>query len=240
MRTCKKQIMNRNRSVYRRLALLLLFGLLIPSLRAQDFKQALLKMQKEYGAAGRMHIIMVIKAFEKKSATIPFYNQKAEIKKDNQDYFYQLGVNDMLLNEKYLLMIDHSAKQITCNKNNLKAMGGFKDPFKMNLDSLLSAYGKSSYVGKVDNMEQYRIVHSKGIIKQTDMYFSSQTNLLNKIEYSYQSNQWVVIDFELFDKQPEFTVGTFDEARYMTFVNGKPKATKDYQQYEVIDVESNN
>jgi hypothetical protein len=211
-----------------------------PALCAQDFKQALLKMQKEYGAAGRMHIIMVIKAFEKKSASVPFYDQKAEIKKDDQNYFYQLGINDMLLNEKYLLMIDHSAKQITCNKNNLKAMGGFKDPFKMNLDSLLSAYGKSSYAGKVEDMEHYRIVHSKGIIKQTDMYFSSQTNLLSKIEYSYQSNQWVVIDFELFNNQPEFPLGTFDEARYMTFVNGKPKAAKDYQQYEVIDVESNN
>jgi hypothetical protein len=220
--------------------LVLVLAAFTSMLPAQDFKQALLNMQKEYGAVGRMHIIMAIKAFEKKSSAVPFYNQKAEIKKDDQNFFYQFGNNDMLLNQKYLLMIDHSAKQIICNKNNLKAMGGFNDPFKMNIDSLLAAYGKSSYQGKKGDLEHYRIVHSKGAIKQTDMYFAAQTNLLRKIEYSYESNQFVVIDFELFDKQPDFKPDTFDEVRYMAMVNGKLKPGQAYPRYEVIDVESQN
>ncbi len=211
--------------------------LIAPALYAQDFKQALLNMQKEYGAVGRMHIVMSIKAFEKKSSTVPFYSQKAEIKKDDQKYFYQLGVNDMLLNEKYLLMINHSAKQIICNKNNLKSMSGFKDPFKMNVDSLLTAYGESSYVGRTNEKDHYKIIHAKGAIKQTDMYFSGQTNLLTKIEYGYENDQLVVIDFEVFDKQPTFDASQFDESRYMIVMNGTRKPSQAYQQYKIIDAQ---
>jgi hypothetical protein len=205
------------------------------ALYAQDFKQALLNIQKEYGAVGRMRIVMSIKAFEKKSASTPFYSQKAEIKKDDQNYFYQLGVNDMLLNEKYLLMIDHSAKQIICNKNNIKSMSGFKDPFKMNVDSLLTAYGESSFVGRANERDHYKIIHSKGAIKQTDMYFSVQTNLLTKIEYGYENDQLVVIDFEVFDKQPTFEASEFDESKYMVVTNGTRKPAPAFQQYKIVD-----
>jgi hypothetical protein len=207
---------------------------------SQDFKEALLKMQKEYAAAGRMHIIMSIKAFEKNSAIVPFYNKKAEIKKDDQNYFYQFGDNDMLLNQKYLVMIDHQAKQIVCNKNSMKAMKGFQDPIKMNLDSLITSFGKASYQGKKGDMEHYQIIHRKGAIKQTDMYFVTQTNLIRKIEYRYEGSQFVVIEFELFDRQPHLEANTFDEGRYLSWVNGKMKSSSSHSQYKVIDVEQEN
>jgi hypothetical protein len=233
-----KKVTTRRFIILSGLAMMVAVLSIAPVLHAQDFKQALLKMQKEYGALGSMHIVMSIKAFDKKTATTPFYSQKADIKKHDQNYFYKMGVNDMLLNEKYLLMIDHSVKQMVCNKNNLKAMGGINDPFKVNLDSLLTAFGKSSYLGKVADMEHYRIAHSKGMVKQTDLYFKVETNLLQKIEYTYESNQFVVIDFELFDRQPSFAPGTFDEGRYMVLENGKLKAVEAYRQYEIVDVET--
>ncbi len=220
-----------------KLSMVAIMLFIAPAICAQDFKQALLNMQKEYGAEGRMHIVMSIKAFEKKSAKAPFYSQKAEIKKDDQNYFYQLGVNDMLLNEKYLLMIDHSTKQIICNKNNLKSMSGFKDPFKMNVDSLLTAYGESSFAGRANEIDHYKIIHAKGAIKQTDMFFSVKTNLLHKIEYSYENDQLVVIDFEVFDKEPTFEANQFDEGKYMIVMNGTRKPAQAYQQYKIIDAQ---
>ena len=215
--------------------------LLVASLlSAQDFKQALLKMQKEYGDAERIHIVMSIKAFDKKTSTDPFYVQKAEIKKDSQNYFYRFGVNDMLMNRSYLIMVDHSAKQITFSKSNLASGTPFKDPFKMNLDSLLIAYGKSSYLGKNDSLDHYQIVHSKGTVKQTDMYFSTQTSLLRKVEYSYAGDQRVSIDFDLFDKQAEFAPDTFNEERYMVRLNDKLIPSQAYLHYKIVDAAGGN
>ena len=203
--------------------------------KAQDFKDALLKMKSAYGNAERIHIMMSIQAFEKESSSKPFYIQKVEIKKDHKNFLYELGNRDMLLNATYLIMTDHTTKQIFFNKPDSSAATGLQDPFKVNIDSLLTAYGKSSYMGTTNELEYYKIIHAKGMVKQTDMYFLVQTKLLQKIEYHYRANQRVTIDFKVFDKEPQFAADTFDEAKYIAWLDGKPRAGQSYLGYRVIN-----
>jgi len=195
-------------------------------------------MKKEYMEASNLHVRMSIKAFEKKSPSSIFYEQKAEIKKADRNFLYAFDGNEMLINQRVLVMINHKSKQIIFRPNSLKASTEFIDSFKFNLDSLFRAYGESSFLGAENGLDHFKIVHKKGaILSQTEMFFVQSSGQLQTITYSYLNGQQVVIDFELFDKQPAFEDDCFSENKYIVIANGKPSTAPLYAQYQIIDVE---
>jgi outer membrane lipoprotein-sorting protein len=202
-------------------------------LSAQDFKAALLKMKQEYADAPNLHIVMSIKVFDKDSPGSIFYHQKAEVKKADQKYYYALDENEMLLNPTCLVMVNHKLKQISLRKNNLTADAQV-NPSLINLDSMLSVYGNASYVGKQNGLDHYRIVHKAGgVLKQTEMFFQATNGQLQQIEYEYGNGQQVSIQFELFDKSPQFDANTFSEMKYVNTVNGKVSLAQHFRTYRL-------
>lgn len=205
------------------------------SLVAQDFKEALLKMKQEYADAPALHIVMSIKAFDINSPTSVFYNQKAEVKKDGPNYFYSLDENEMLLNPACLVLVNHKLKQVNFRKNNLPPDSQVESLPSLNLDSMLSVFGKASYIGKKNGMDQYQIVHQAGgMIKQTEMFFQSPQGLLQQIGYEYKNGQYVLIHFDLFDNSPQFSVDTFSERKYVSTVNGRVSLAPPFRTYLLI------
>ncbi len=205
---------------------------------AQDFKEALLKMKSNYAEATRIRIVMAIKAFDSKTPETFFYNQKAEVKKEGQRYFYDVDGVTMLLNDNYLVMVNQKLKQILITKNRATAASQFENQFKFNIDSLLTAFGTSSYEGRSNQTDHYKIVHKKdAIIEQTDMFFVAETGLLKTIKYAYPSGQKVMIDFDVFEINPIFNDNTFTENEYFTVNNDQLTPTKKYSSYRIVDTE---
>ena len=192
-------------------------------------------MKERMQASGKMHVIMKVRAFSKEDGTRPFYELKAEVMKDSTNYYSQMGDTDMLMNATFLVMVDHRARQIVWNKSTPVALRELKDPMTTNIDSLLMVFGKASYDSNDKELDHYRIVHANGSIRQTDMYFNKASNLLTRIEYTYQSSQRVYIEFERFDLQPAFNAEIFSERKYLNVINGKWKAAPNYSNYQIIN-----
>lgn len=205
-------------------------------LQAQDLKEAIVRMQQGLQSSNRFHIVMNVNAFETATSSKPFYTLRAEMMKDSSNYLSQMGSNELLLNSKMLIVVDHDTRQISCNVNTPTALKQLKDPFTANLDSLLKLFGKSSYEGSKGEMVHYRILHnSKSIIRRTDMYFDSTSYLLRRVEYSYQGNQRVIVEFTVFDLNPQFKSDVFSERKYLIQSDGKWRASPGYSNYRVID-----
>lgn len=205
-----------------------------------NLKKAILKMQEEYKTMDKLHLIMSIQVFESESASKPYYSEIANIKRDKNNYLYQFGSQEMLMNEKYLLMIDRSSKEIFCNKRNLKSeLNTFKDAFQMNIDSLLKFYGKTILVGKEDQIEQYRLFQDKGPVNQVDLFIDASSGLLKRIDYAYKDKQYVKIDFKMFDRTPVFNPGIFNENNYITVQKEKLVASERFKGYNVSNVSEN-
>lgn len=205
---------------------------------AQDFKEALLKMKALYAGAPRLHVIMSVKAFDSASPSTLFYDQKAEVKKEAENYFYNFDGVEMLLNENYLLMLNHKQKQILYTKKNAMPSGQFKNSFQFNLDSILSVYGKYSYVDTKNGMNHFRITHKKGAsIKQTEMYFTVDSGKISRIEYLYPSGQQVTIQFELLDKEPSFETMAFSEREYIIVNDTQVLPVPKWNNYKLVNGE---
>ena len=207
---------------------------------AQDFKEAIGKMRQDYAKLEKLHVVMTIKAFEDSLSTQPFYSERADVKKDGKNYAYHFGNIQMLMNMKYLIVVDQNAHEIVVSRRDVKSEENFlgKDPLKMNMDSLFNLNSEPHYLGKINAVQRYKITQKKGPIKQVDMQIRTSDNVLHSIAYLYKDGQYVKITFEVFEKQPEFKANTFDESVYITRAKGKLSASQNYIRYNVLEVKN--
>jgi hypothetical protein len=207
--------------------------------RAQDFKQALLGMREKYKALEKVRIVMHVRVAEEGSATA-FYDEMVEIIKDHHNYLYRFGAQDMLMNEKYLVMVDRSSREIVCSRRDLKNEALYlpKDPFQANLDSLFAFYGQPQYMGRKNQTDHYRLPLKSGEVTGIDLFIDLRSNLFHKLQYQYRDGQVAVIDFNVFDVSPEFEAGLFDERQYVTVSGTDVKPSKNFLNYHVVNAET--
>jgi hypothetical protein len=209
--------------------------------RAQDFKQALFGMREKYKGLEKVRIVMHVRVAEEGSASA-FYDEMVEIIKDRHHYLYRFGGQDMLMNEHYMVMVDRSSREIVCSQRDLKSEALFlpKDPFQANLDSLFSFYGQPQYMGRKEQTDHYRLPLKSGEVTGIDLFIDTGSNLFRKVQYQYRDGQVAVIDFNVFDVNPVFEAGLFDERQYVTVSGTDVKPSKNFQNYHVVNVETEN
>ena len=122
----------------------------------------------------------------------------------------------------------------TNSKNNFPKQPSF------NIDSIFSLYENPQYVGQDKEVDHYRVFQKNSTIIQVDLFVNSNDHLMQKVQYVYSNNQFVSIVFEVFDINPEFPHGQFDERNYIVNVNGKLQASNNFRQFKVIDTNQGN
>lgn len=217
-----------------------LISTIASSAQAQNFKQAMLNLQAAYDNSERLRVVMDIRVFEDSLAKSLLYSDHADIKRDGRNYLYQFTNTEMLMNGKYMVMVDKSSREIVCSKRDVKGEDKFfgKDPIRMNIDSLMNRFNNTHFIGKTGLFERYRIVQKKGVIRVIDMTIDTQNNRLVNIRYFYRDGQYAAIDFEVFDKQPAFEATAFSEDAYVIHEKGKLRPSTLYSRYTVEEVKN--
>jgi outer membrane lipoprotein-sorting protein len=224
---------------FKKISIVLFVLLLQQPVWSQSFKERLELMQKEYNTLQNVHMKMSIRVFEKEQSTTAFYAIEADIKKQDQFYHYELGTTRMLMNANYTIMVDKASHEMACSKRSLKDEAKFAtDPFRMNLDSVLSLYGSLDFAGKQVDEEHYVLTQKKGAIKQIDLYINVSTNVLSRIEYRYTDQHYVTIQFTLVDKQPGFTEQEFSENQYVIVEKDKLRTARAFAGYHLSIADS--
>ncbi|CAN5271352.1 hypothetical protein BH09BAC3_BH09BAC3_35190 [soil metagenome] len=203
---------------------------------AQNFHDAMLKLHKQYQGQSDLSIAMNVNAFETESASTPYYEVHVAIKKSEQNYRYQMGSNEMLMNDKYIIMVDHSLKEVVWSRRDPSTETDFKEKIKFNLDSILNFYEDGRYVGTKDNIDNYSVLQKTGDIRKIDLYIDRSSDLLTRLTYGYRSNQFVSIDFLHFESKPAFDKNTFDEHYFFQSGRNTPSLSSRFTGYRLIDV----
>jgi len=203
------------------------------SLQAQDFAQFIREMRKEYDQSKTMQIVMDIIVYDSAQSSVPYYKQTLEIKRAGNNYWYQTGNNEMLLNEKYLVIIDKEARLINYSDRNVEAENRLLQNFQFNLDSVLKNYPNQKYMGKEGDAEHFLVKEKEGPIEEIHFFITPQDYILRKMEYKYRGGQHVSIRFIVFNKQPIFKAETFSESRYLVNVNNKIIPSRFFKQFEI-------
>lgn len=212
---------------------LLLFSLgLTTTLAAQDLRTSLETMRERYVDSDQLHVVMHIQAYESDSATTPFFEQQAEVKKAGEQYFYRYENRKVLVNERVSLMVDDHYQLISCQpRDSLREEVAL--PAGANLDSLWQFYGTPVFQDEQQGLAYYLIEQPQGDIAQLGIWLDTQTLLVRKLAYHYQQGALVTIDFTTLSVNPDFEAGTFSEASYVVKDQQQWQPTKTYAHYQV-------
>jgi hypothetical protein len=197
----------------------------------QEFKDRIKAIQQEYRATTSVHIIMDVRVMETEDAKTPYYQEKAVVKKDGENYFYRISGMEMLITKAYIILVNEKSRTINCTKRDLKGEAELKDPFSSNLDSLLSFYGNPVLTSKENGVEHFTLTQSDGPILTMELYISEADNMIKRLDYRYEDGQLAVIEFKLFDRKPVFGKEEFRENKYFTEQKGLLKLSESYSRF---------
>jgi len=203
------------------------------AIHAQDFSRALAEAKRAYENIEHLHAVIRVEAFEKANTTKAFYTMNADIKRDGNNYLYHTDRNDMLLNDRYLVVVDKDVKQIDVAPRTSKNSAALQDPISTNFDSLLDQVGTAKYVGHENGLNEYRLIIKQGTIQDIDIFFSDQTKVIQKMTYRYREGQIVSVNFNVFDLQPTFDLHEFDESQYVIMSKMGSRASAKFSMYKV-------
>jgi len=200
---------------------------------AQDFAKAIRGMRNEYDKSKSFEIVMDIVVYDSAQTTTPYYQEIIEIKRDGDNYAYQTGDNEMLLNDRYLIMVDKSAKQISYSQRDLNAEKALQQNFQFNLDSILRSYDNVKFIGTEGDADHFLIREKKGPIDEIHFFITRQGFVLRKMEYKYHAGQHVSLRFSRFDEKPIFHSETFSESKYMTNINNRMTPSRFFKTFQL-------
>lgn len=202
---------------------------------AQDLKTTLLQMRESYQQGEQLHIRMEIKVFEQSYGEEPFYQGTANIKKEDDNYWYSFGNNEMFMNGKRVIMIDHASKEMVHTSRQFQTPADSWDIFTLSIDSILGFYEKPVYLGFSEGSHHYRVRQEKGPVDVIEMSVDDATNMLTSLKYSYRMGHKVAVRFLVFDPAPVFKASTFDEERYLRIAGTRVEPSGPFKEYTLYD-----
>lgn len=220
-----------------RLLLLVFFSFTgLGQVGAQDFKEALLKMRDKLENSKNIHLIMEIKAYVNAEASEPFFTQRAEVKKQENKVHYRLGEMETIINEHYVIWVDHANKRIAGQVKPESQTSDVLEEVMINPDSILGQGEAIELIGSSNGTNHYRVTNNKSLIRQTDIFMTNQ-GMLKKMIYTYNKaingeGGLVHIDFKKMDTSAHFELGAFDERKFMTKSQNGFKAASTYKNYD--------
>jgi hypothetical protein len=201
--------------------------------QAQDFKQVIRELRRDYAQSKALEIVMEVTVYDSTQSPAPFYQQRVEIRRSGDNYWYQVENNEMLLNEKCLVVVDKEARQISYSKRSLQAEAELQKNLKFDLDSILGLYDSPRYLGKADGADHYLVHEKGGPIKDIHFYIAPGSRTLKQIAYKYSEGQYASIRFVVFNRQAVFKADTFSEQRYVTAVNDRIVPSRFFKDYNL-------
>lgn len=199
----------------------------------QDFKSRLELMKKEYADISHILIRMKILVYESAEAAEPLFNQEAIIKKQDRNFFYQFDQIEMLMNRDYIIVVDETSRQIVCTDRSLKDEAKFLDPFQSSLDSVLRFNEDPFLVRSTQDVDQYQLAPTDEEIKIIDLFVNKATNLLTRIDYTYEAGYKAQIFFTIFDRSAVFSEADFSESKYIVKEKGSIRTTPQYSRFNL-------
>lgn len=206
----------------------------------QDFRKVAQELRGAYAQSDKLHVVMKVKVYDEGNEANPYYHQIADVKRDGVNYRYRLGATEMLLNGKYLIMVNRDSKEIICSLRDLAGEEElFKNPVEITLDSVLSFFHEPVLVDTLNSLHHYRAKVKQGPLEQIDVYIDLSEKNVRKIRYRYRDQQLASITFETFTTTPAFAPEVFDEKNYVIISGKEIRPSKAFAQYHIMQATEN-
>lgn len=217
------------------LLLLLGFFFLLSSVQSQSFEGDMTKMKMAYTGVDDLYLEMENSIWQDKVVT---KEQNAIIRKKGALYFYEIDDAIMLINTKYILMIDHQNKTIIYDDwTEAKASKIAQQHIPVAAD-ILKKYPSVDYKGAANGYKNYVLENENIQMSKVEIAFESKTGFMRKIRYYYnpkllEKEVYTELKMKVINTKPSFKTSTFSEKQFITQIGTKFKGIGKYSDYAV-------
>lgn len=224
---------------------IIVFGLfLFISLGAkgQSLEEDFNKMLATYKGVKDLYVEMENKVYkgddlQKESSSI--------IRKKGNNYLYNLSEHSMLINDKYVVLVDKRNYNIVFDKFTKERAANLNKIQVPVQEDLLNLYPKTSYLGTKNNLKHYHLENDKEQIYKIDLYFDVKTGFVKRAVY-YHNPKLIAgdmrseINLKVINTKPIFSEKTFSEAQFFTIKDGQSTTARAYTKYSVRNAAKQN
>jgi len=215
--------------------ILVISGGCFTELAAQSFRTSIETLRKKYESVENLHMVLELSVFEDTASGQPVYTDKIDMKRNGSFFKYVMGTQEMLLNEKYLIVVNKTSKEIMFSPRDQKSETLMENQFQISLDSIFNVLGDPVFIETTGDVDHYTLARKEGMISKIDFYLNRRKGLMEKLAYQYREGQKVTIRFEAFNTEPRFTEDTFSEKFFFIISNGKVKASPAFSNYVILN-----
>lgn len=221
--------------MYRRFIITFIFPLLCCSLKATDASQLLQETIDTYAHAKDISMDIIVHLYDSPMDLTGKIMGEAKVRKSEGNYYSKFLDDEMIVNGKCCLLIDHGDKSITyCNSSSKD----LRSRFPMILDSVLTKSDSLVYSGVTNGQRHFTIYNKGSYISQADIYIDDVSHIIKKIIYYYHvlngDESIGAYKVELDYTSTNFSsLGNswFDESKYILYKKGIPYLKPGYSSY---------
>ncbi len=223
------------------------FLIVANTLFSQNAKEDFEKMNKAFDVKA-LSMKIRYDLYKNKDTKILFQKEVAELKQSGNLKWMKIGKMETLETDKYSLLIDHGAKEISLLGKSLNQQNEKNsNPFKMNLDSLLKICEKVEFKNENENQNSYELVFPNSEYNKVKVVYNKKTFFIEKLIMYYDEKRKLdenkkeekeaprmeILCSEI-NTNPSFSDTDFTSDKYIEkTVNGKWIAKALYSSYEV-------
>lgn len=205
---------------------------------AQDLKADLTAISQMNQKAQQFHAVAHVKVYPNAQTSTPLMQNKYEIKKQGNAFYYQMDGQRMLLNDHCQLTINDDDKTVVYTKSTEPVDWSAQDMLP-DVDSLMRQYDSVVFVGQQKALKTYLIYNSKSPIAKTELTINPTKKSIVAITYSYNNkfyavNNYVKVTYSTWSYAPNFSAATFSENNFITEQKNAIQLTGDLSAYELI------
>ncbi|BDS15413.1 hypothetical protein [Aureispira anguillae] len=202
---------------------------------AQSFEEDMAKMEAAYQGVDDLYLEMENSIWQDQKME---KQQNTIIQKKGALYLYKMDEAIMLINTKYILMIDEVSKTIIYDKWTAeKAENLAKQHIPATAD-ILKRYPSVVYQGTAKQHKNYVLENKNIQMSKVEISFEISTGFMRLVRYYYNPE---LVDKEIYtelkmkkiDTNPSFAASNFSEKRFITQVGNQFKGVGKYSNYAV-------
>ncbi len=212
----------------------IIFSFLSVIAYSQDYGKEIKRIYTEFSQLKSYHIKAKISTQGDEA-----YAFTASVMSSKYGTYSKVGQNEMLINDKYSIAVDHSEKTIKVSKGDNRLKMEDEDLGLEAIDELINENTNVKYLGETEKYKTY-VIYNNEEDQKTTIKISKTTGFFYEIEVFYDEKDEVSISsykvkYTLFKKNPEFKKSDFDESQIiMKNTKGQIVPISKYTNYQLV------
>ena len=193
------------------------------------------KMQATYTGVDDLYLEMENSIWQEQVMT---KEQKAIIRKKGALYLYEIDDAIMLINTKYILMIDHQNKTIIYDDWTAEEAAKIAQQHIPVVADILEKYPSVRYKGATNGYKNYVLENENIQMSKVEIAFESKTGFMRTIRYYYnpkllEKEVYTELNMKVINTKPSFKSTTFSEKQFISSTGNQFKGVGKYSNYAV-------